>query len=293
MPDDFRELIRWPYQDLTKQALFDGSIRSRIILSSSAVALLAAVSALIGMVLTQLGERQTRQILTRTLPIVADAQGLGRTIILFAAVSKELPVVEDAGRYRHLLQTMESGIGDMDKLLGELNSLGLDEASYQEMSSMVDALRSNMARQNELALKFLDTRQRLVIADAGLREQHYFSTSLVQPRTTAGYREFIEQSQDIQADIGGWLGEAAQSGDLRPLRNAFRIGFESLVASVVGEMWANHEITAITFQAYSLLLEAEMARSPGEGLGTAAFLRTTGSGARTVATGAGADHPGT
>ncbi|MEE4312875.1 MAG: MCP four helix bundle domain-containing protein, partial [Desulfofustis sp.] len=192
--------------------LFDGSIRSRIILSFSAVALLATVSALIGMVLTQLSERQTRQILTRTLPIVADAQGLGRTIMLFAAVSKELPVIEDTGRYHQLLQTMESGIGDMDKLLEDLNSLGLDEASFQEMSSMVDALRSNMARQNELALKFLDTRQRLVIADAGLREQHHFFTSLVQPRTTAGYREFVEQSQDIQADIGERLDAAAGNG---------------------------------------------------------------------------------
>lgn len=247
---------------LTKKALFDGSIRSRLIFSFSAVALLAAVSALIGMVLTQLSERQTRQILTRTLPIVADAQGLGRTIMLFAAVSKELPVIEDTGRYHQLLQTMESGIGDMDKFLGDLNSLGLDEASFQEMSSMVDALRSNMARQNELALKFLDTRQRLVIADAGLREQHHFFTSLVQPRTTAGYRVFVEQSQDIQADIGERLDAAAGSGDLRPLRNAFRIGFDSLVSSAVGEMWANHEITAITFQAYSLLLEAEIARSP-------------------------------
>ncbi|SHH72482.1 hypothetical protein, partial [Desulfofustis glycolicus] len=62
-------------------------------------------------------------------------------------------------------------------------------------------LRSNLARQNELALKFLDTRQRRVIADAGLREQHHFFTSLVQPRTTAGYREFVEQSQDIQTDV--------------------------------------------------------------------------------------------
>ncbi|MCB2218236.1 MCP four helix bundle domain-containing protein [Desulfofustis glycolicus] len=124
---------------LAKQALFDGSVRSRLIFSFSAVALLAAVSALIGMVLTQLSERQTRQIMTRTLPIVADAQGLGRTIVLFAAVSKELPVIEDTGRYHQLLQTMESGIGDMDKLLADLNSLGLDEASFQEMSSMVDA----------------------------------------------------------------------------------------------------------------------------------------------------------
>ncbi len=49
-----------------------------------------------------------------------------------------------------------------------------------------------------------------------------------------------------------------------PVIHLRRIGFDSLVSSAIGEMWANHEITAITFQAYSLLLEAEMARSPEE-----------------------------
>lgn len=246
---------------LRLHALCDGSIRSRLILSFSSVALLSALSALIALFLLQTSERQTRQILNETLPTAADAQALGRTIGLYAAVSKELPAVEDEQRHEQLIQTMRQSIDDMEKRLDAIRSRDQSSGPDQQMEAMVDGLRLTMERQHELVLSFLAANRRLKEVDLQFRTQHRQFADLVEPRMKASYRNFIEESQSIRAEISSLITQPSARQNPKQLEHLFRVGFESLVGAAIGEAWASHELTAVASAAFSILLEAEMADS--------------------------------
>ncbi len=241
--------------------LLNGSIRNRLILSFSAVAALAVLSMIMALVLLQVGERQTRQMVTSTLPIVANAQSLGRDIALFAAVSRDLPQVRDEQRYNQLLAAMQQGITEIERRLGELSQGDAIAVSVLEMAKLVAALRVNMQQQQEQAQVYLDAAKRLTDISEYLHEQQQAVALLLESPLLVGYQEVDDQRRQVTEDSIGTPGVSITDNKRPSPPHQNHTGSAFLVGATLGEAGGMHELTAATSQAFIVLREVRLAET--------------------------------
>lgn len=235
---------------------FTSSIRNRLVLSFFLIGVMAVGSALVALFMMSESEQQTQQILTKTLPMVSGAQALGQEIVLFTAISRDLPKLTWRSQHQELKLLLKERINGIHWQLNDLESLGEGKGQLQLMREKIVFLEANLEQQNILVDEFLNAQERLAGSVFDLQRKHADFTSVIQPRIAHGYREFLQHGRDIQKEIRLALRTADVGDNHKELENSFRIGFETMVNTAIGEMRANHEIIAATFRSIGLMQEA-------------------------------------
>ncbi len=230
------------------------TIRSRLSLSFFIVAFIAVCSAATAWLLMSESERQSRKLLNTTMPLVSGSQALGKEIAFFTTFSKDLSKLTSTTQHQEIMSALKERIDEIHLQLEMLQNHGVDAEDITGMQGKVSILVENLHDQEKLIAEYLHIQQKLSKALSHLENKHSAFNSTIRPRIADNYKDFVHQGKEVTNQIQHALNDTTQTSQAQD--NSIRVGIETLVNTVAGELRGNHEIIAATFESTGLMYAA-------------------------------------
>lgn len=235
------------------------SIRWQLLLAFAAVSVMAISSGLLAWFSMEQSRSRIRLVTEQTLPIVDSADNLSREVALFSVAAAELPRIGDELQRRQLLENLQDRMVAINSQLEILHSTGFEPKTIKILQQDVRLLISNLVAQARLAGDFLLLHNQLLAAVSGLLESQQKFARVAQPRISEEHHLFQLRGRQISGDIRELLRH--DNGGTEPNKNdqldqKIRVGFETLISTVLGEMRSNLELMSLTHRVAGMLHEA-------------------------------------